>query len=334
MTKVRFFDPARSYRKIKPEIDAVMQDVLDRGDLILRKDVEQFEENLASVVGTKHAVAVASGTDALILSLKAAGIKPGDRVLAPSYTFRATVEAIHHVGAIPVLYDLGDTEFNADVQGILVAHIAGEISESLESLLLLAQSLNIPLIEDAAQAITAATVRGVAATYSFYPAKILGCYGDGGAVCTNDDKLAAEVRLLRNHCKGDWGPYGYNSRLDNLQAAVLNVKLKHLAGDIQARKYIARRYDAALVGVGLPPMRDVYQDYIIWCHVRDELREFLTGRGIESMDNGYPFPSALTKGPATLLLEANTLRIPCNPDMTDEEIDAVIHTINDFSNRV
>lgn len=331
MTTVRFFDPARSYRKIKPEIDAVMQDVLDRGDLILRRDVEEFEEKLAKMVGTKHAIAVASGTDALILSLKAAGIKPGDKVAAPSYTFRATVEAIHLVGATPVLYDLYSIKIAGDVKGVIVAHIAGEIASQTEELAHFCRMAGIPLIEDAAQAITAAPVRGIAATYSFYPAKILGCYGDGGAVCTDDDKLAAEVRLLRNHCKGDWGPYGYNSRLDNIQAAVLNVKLKYLDSDIQARKYVARRYDAELKGVGLPVMREVYQDYIITHADRDGLRECLADRGIESMDNGYPFPDALRKGPETLKYEAESLRIPCNPDMTEEEVDEVIDAINEFT---
>lgn len=328
---VRFFDPAKAYLRIKAEIDGVMQDVLERGDLILRKDVEDFEKNLAIYVGAKYAVAVASGTDALILSLIAAGIKPGDEVMVSSYTFRATVEAVHHVGAIPVLYDLdGEIKIGPKTKAVIACHIAGEVNMTpgfAETL----KSQGVQLIEDACQAIGAAPIQGVTACYSFYPAKILGCYGDGGAIATNDPAIADELRKLRNHYKGDWSKYAYNSRLDNIQAAVLNVKIKYLPEDINRRKEIAETYDRLLKGVGLPKVRTVYQDYIITHPKRDELKSFLSGAGIETLENTYPFPEGLEKGTWTKAYEAMSLRIPCNPDLTDEEVAYVVGKINEYA---
>lgn len=331
-TKVRFFDPAKNYLKHKEEIDHNMQDVLARGDLILRVDVEDFEDAFAEYVGTDYAVGVASGTDALILSLVAAGLKPGEIVLCPSYTFRATIEAVVHAGGTPVLYDLdGEVTIDESVRFAIVAHIAGEVKPfSLPS--------HMILIEDAAQAVGAAPVTGLTACYSFYPAKILGCYGDGGAIATNDKALYEKLKIMRNHFKGDWGPVGYNSRLDNLQAAVLNVKIHHLPKAIQRRKEIAAYYDEQLADcpVVLPTVRAVYQDYILECMdmaARDGLFEFLAGAGIETLKNGYPFPDITPKLPMAQAYEDRTLRIPCNPDLTDEEISFVATKINDYFKR-
>lgn len=305
-----------------------MQNVLARGDLILRKDLEEFERAFAEYVGTKYAVGVASGTDALLLSLKALGIGPGDKVLAPSYTFRATVEAIHHVGAEPVLYDMDGKAPPGKYAAVIPAHIAGEL------LYPTFPKGEYFLIEDAAQAIGAGPVMGNAACYSFYPAKILGCFGDGGAIATNDEALYKKLKMMRNHFKGDWRPYGYNSRLDNLQAAVLNVRLKELPSAIGARKQIARRYDAALNGlVGLPSAREVYQDYIIECKnekERDALYDFLLEQEVETLKNGYPFPDALTKGPLTLVYEARSLRLPCNPDLEEDQVAYVIQCVQEY----
>lgn len=329
--QVRFFDPGLSYRKIKTEIDAAMRYVLDRGDLILRGDVAAFEENLADYLGVKHVISVASGTDALVLSLKAAGVEEGDRVACPSYTFRATAEAIHHARGIPVLYDIGEIAYPHDVHAIVVAHIAGNLQPRYEETIVLAQKAGVPVIEDSAQAIGAAPLKGLAATYSFYPAKILGCYGDGGAIATNDDELAKTLMKMRNHYKDDWSGYGYNSRLDNLQAAVLNIKLKYLPEWIIRRKQIATMYDQGLKTVHPDTKREIYQDYIIALDRRDELFEFLKEKGIETMKNGYPFPSDLHKGFLTQQYEARSLRLPCNPDLTDQEVQYVIDSINEFT---
>lgn len=323
---VRFFHPGRSYQAIKEEIDSEMQRVLAAGDLILRADVDKFEENLAKYVGTKYAVSLASGTDAIGLTLQALGFgtEPNQQVIIPSYTFRATVEAAHNFGLDPMLTDMGEdwsAKRTMNTRVIIPAHIAGEVMdwEPTESII---------MIEDACQAIGAAPVKGIAACYSFYPAKILGCYGDAGAVATNDKDLYDELLKLRNHYKGDWSKVGQNSRMDNLQAAVLNVKIKYLPQYIARRKEIAEMYDAYLRGVRLPKKREVYQDYIIEHPNRDGLKNCLSGHGIETMENGYPFPSAYPKGPLTLAYEAHSLRLPCYPELTNEEVLHVIKHVN------
>lgn len=332
--KVRFFDPGKEYLKIKDEILPEIDRVLTAGDLILRKDLEIFEENFAKTVGTKYAIGVASGTDALILSLKALGIGRGDEVLVPSYTFRATIEAVVHAGATPVLYDL-DWNFtlNNETKAIIPAYIAGEVVIN-PTIFNFFKNNGMFVVEDFCQAITAAPVRGDTACYSFYPAKILGCYGDGGAIATNDEKLAEKLKIMRNHFKGDWKPVGYNSRLDNLQAAVLNIKLAHLTQNLARRREIARKYDKHLpTRLKRPTARKIYQDYIIECQSeeeRDNLYNFLAENDIETMKNGYPFPSNFPKLSQALDYENRSLRIPCNPILTDEEIDYVIEKIKQF----
>lgn len=329
---VRFFNPGLGYLRIKDEVDREMQRVLEHGDLILRKDVDDFEDNLKLFLHKNYAVAVASGTDALILTLKALGIGRNDEVIVPSYTFRATVEAVHHVGAKPVLADLGkdwrDYRTN-NTKAVIPAHIAGE-------LLSWTPDPELIFIEDSAQAIGAGDVGGIAQCYSFYPAKILGCYGDGGAVVTNDKTLADRVRLLRNHNKGDWKDFGYNSRLDNLQAAVLNVKIKNLAQDLKRRKEIAEFYDLHLQDISviqLPKSRGVYQDYIIDCMTESAavgLKKFLGDAGVEVMTNGYPFPTETPKQPLAEAYESRSLRIPCNVELTNQEITYVASKIKEF----
>lgn len=333
-TSVRFWYPDRQYLAHKEEYDAEIQRVLTNGDLILREDVELFERNLAEFLGVKHVVAVASCTDALVLSLKATGIKPGDEVICPSYTFRATLEAIHHVGAKPVLYDL-DGEYKHLVTrktaAIVPAHLEGSVRRDMADVAEFARNNGLVVIEDAAQSIGAAPVRGSTACYSFYPAKILGCFGDGGAVATNSPHLADHLRKMRNHYKDDWGAgYGYNSRLDNLQAAVLNVKLKYLAGAIAKRKHFAQMYDKGLTGVGLPEEREVYQDYIVVTPEAEGLIAHLAENGVQAMANEYPFPDGLKKKPLTAEYERNTVRLPCTPEHTEEEIQAVIKAVNSY----
>lgn len=330
MKQVRFFDPGKAYRRIREEVLAKIDEVLLRGDLILRSDLEEFEASLAQYVGTKYAVGVASGTDALILSLRAIGIGKNDVVLAPSYTFRATVEAIAHVGAEIILYDHDKPITLGDATCFIPAHIAGEVTEHAHKAIALANQFGIPVIEDAAQAIGVAPVKGITACYSFYPAKLLGTYGDAGAIATNDKEIYEHLKIMRNHYKGDWAPVGYNSRLDNVWAAVLNVKMKYLPWEIAKRKQIALRYDKELKGVGLPAVRPVYQDYIITHINRDGLKEHLAKLGVETMENGYPFPAGIHKLPATVEYEAISLRIPCHPDLTEEEITHVISSINSY----
>lgn len=329
---VKFFDPGAAYRQIKEEVDAAMQDVLDRGDLILRGDLEEFEKNFAEYVGTKYAVGVANGTDAIYLSLMAHDINEKDVVLCPSYTFRATPDSVLRTGAEVILYDHEERpHFTSQITAWTPAWIAGEVPEWAEEAIAEAKAKGIIVVEDAAQAIGAAPVRGDCATYSFYPAKILGCYGDGGAIATNEETTYELLKRARNHFKGETGPVGLNSRLDNLQAAVLNIKLKYLPAYIKRRKEIAEMYDLHLEGVvELPNKREVYQDYIIAGERMDDLYNHLKWNGVETMRNGYPFAQVLEKGPKTKAYEERSLRLPCNEVVTNEEILFVIQCITDF----
>lgn len=234
-----------------------------------------------------------------------------------------------------MLYDYNARPvFFKGVTAWIPAHIAGEVPEWMEEAVKEAKSKNIVVVEDFAQAIGAAPVRGATACYSFYPAKILGCYGDGGAVATDNPIIADYLRRARNHFKGERGPVGLNSRLDNLQAAVLNVKLKYLPEHIFARKQIAQMYDTGLVNVELPKKRQIYQDYIIYHERADDLYEYLKAYGVETMKNGYPFADGVEKGPKTVEFEAHSLRLPCNPDLSKSEVQYVIDTLNAFTNPV
>lgn len=326
--RVRFFDPGLSYLMHRRELLDSYDMTRKRGDLILRGDLEDFEINLAAFLGVRYVVGVASGTDALILSLVAANIQPGDEVITSSYTFRATVEAIDRLGAIPVLVDMGEDwhdYITERTKAVIPCHIAGEVLDWKPV-------GEIIMIEDSCQAISAAPLKGLTACYSFYPAKILGCGGDGGAIATDSDVIALELKKLRNHYKGDWSRYAYNSRLDNVWAAELNIKLKYLPEALKRRKEVAELYDAGLKGVGLDKKREVYQDYIITHQDRDALRLFLSKNDIETMENGYPFPAALIKGAKTVRYESCSLRLPCNENITNEQARYVIEKINEFNN--
>lgn len=330
--KVPFWSPGRDFQKYEQDYMQTIRRVLLNGDLILRDDVAEFENRFADAVGTKYAVGVASGTDALFLSLKVLGIGKGDEVIVPGYTFRATIEAVHHSDAKPVLVDF-DEDFRRYItkktKAIMPAHIAGAVKRWIHE--------PIPTIEDACQAVTAAPVYGLTACYSFYPAKILGCFGDGGAIATNDDGIYRELIKMRNHYKGDWSKYGYNSRLDNLQAAILNLKLKRLPAAIERRKVIALMYDQGLSGLPLVGEfdRDVYQDYIVTLESverRDSLHDFLAMKGIGTLKDGYPFPDESPKPPHTAIYESHRLRLPCNPELKNEEVEYVIERIQQFYN--
>lgn len=335
---IRFFNPGAGYLKIKPEIDEAITRVLTNGDLILRSDVEEFEKTLAAYVGTKYAVGLNSGTDALYLALKAMDIGPGDEVLVSSHTFVATIQVIELCGATPVLFDLdGVIHFTEKTKAIIPCHIAGEISGNMNDLVNLANTQGVAVIEDACQALGAtqngksAGSFGVAGAFSFYPAKILGAYGDAGALVTNDLAVYEYVREARNHFKNDYRTWGVNSRLDNIQAAILNVKMKHLPEVQTRRQVIAEIYSANLKGVVTPKQiaGRVWQDYIIDCgSSRDALYEFLKEKGIETMKNEYPFP--IPKLPQSLKYEAETLRLPINENIMNEEIMEIIHAIDQY----
>jgi dTDP-4-amino-4,6-dideoxygalactose transaminase len=324
--KIRFFDPAKTYLAHKEEFDSEIQRVLSAGDLILRADVEKFEKNLAEFVGTKYAVGLNSGTDALYLALKAVAIQEEDWVAVPSHTFVATAQVVAQIGASPILFDLGEKP-SENVQAHMVAHIAGELSELPKT--------DTPIIEDACQALGAVKNPTTAAQcWSFYPAKILGAFGDAGALTTNSKEIYDYVVEARNHFKTDYSKWGINSRLDNLQAAILNVKFKYLEQTLARRERIAQMYLMGLPADGryrFPEItfERVWQDYIFRVYdKRDDLHKFLKEQGVETMLNEYPFP--IPKGPKSLQYEAETLRLPINEVLTDEEVNYVIEKIKEF----
>src|SRR3990167_6064665 len=242
--RIRFFDPGRGYLKIKAEIDSEMQRVLTAGDLILREDVEKFEESLAKYVGAKYAVGLNSGTDALYLSLKALKLE-GKRVALPSHTFKATCRAVVNSGAIPVLYDMDGVLESRHVDAHIPVHIAGELSPISD--------LGIPVIEDACQSLGALTnpISNVQC-WSFYPAKILGAYGDAGAITTNDFQIYDYIKGARDQFKIDNRDFGGNYRMDNLQACILNVKFKYLLEFLTKRFNIAQMYFGGLRNIDMP----------------------------------------------------------------------------------
>ena len=269
MESVPFVDLRREYQSLKAEIDAAVEDVMTAGDFILGDEVREFERAFASFIGTKHAVGVASGTDALHLILRAMQVGPGDEVITVANTFVATAEAISHAGATPVLVDCQEDYYLIDpdaiehaitdrTKAIIPVHLYGQPA-NMDAIMAIANKHGVSVVEDAAQA-HGATLRdsrrcgaiGRAAGFSFYPSKNLGAYGDAGAITTNDDELADRLRLLRN-----WGAEvkyrheikGFNSRLDNIQAAILNVKLRYLTERNDCRIRVAEWYRERLADV-------------------------------------------------------------------------------------
>ena len=344
--KVRFFNPGSSYLRHRNEYLENIDRVLTNGDLILRDDVSTFEKRMAEYLGVKYFVALNSCTDALYLALRALKVGPGDEVLVPSRTFVASAQVIVQVGATPVYYDLdGELKITDKTKAIIPVHIEGEMDKNFDSIFMKATEHDLYVIEDAAQALGAvymgrmAGSMGTAGCFSFYPAKILGAYGDAGGLATNDEAMYEYVKGARNHFKEDARDWGVNSRLDNLQAAILNIKLDELSDNLNTRRVIAIKYSDELLGevldgkLELPPHTEgrVWQDYIVRCRSkeeRDALFTFLKENGVETMKNNYPFP--VPKLPLAQKYEDETLRLPCNQELTMEEVDYVISKIKEF----
>ena len=306
---IPFFDYPALFDQRKLEYLDLINDVLARGSYIMQKDLFEFEKHLTEYLGVKHAIGVADGTMALLTSLIAAGIGIGDDVLVPSHTFVASAAAIHHTGANPKLVDCGQDhliEPNSIVQSItnntkaiMPVQLNGRVAD-MDQILNIANKYNIIILEDSCQALGAkynncfAGTFGVAGTFSFFPSKTLGCFGDGGAVITNQDEIAEKILMLRDHGRnpvdGKVKIFGYNARLDNLHAAVLNLKLKYYDEDIARRRDIASIYNEHLNSIEtllLPPgpasdpkHYDIFQNYEIEAHRRDDLREFLANQGV------------------------------------------------------
>lgn len=364
--KVPFVNYPEHYRRMWNEVFNAISEALSRGDLLLRSQLKQFENDIASFCGVKHAVGLNSGTDAMFLSLKAAGIGPGDEVITVAHTFVATISVIVHCGATPILVDVGE-DMNMDVEqieqaispktkAIMPVHLNGRLC-NMKRIMEIAEEHNLIIIEDAAQALGAsfngkkAGSFGLTGCFSLYPAKILGAAGDGGFLTTNDEKIDEEIRLLRDHgqqrATGKILFYGFNSRLDNIQAAILNVKLKYLPKWIERRREIAKIYHEGLSKIPelkLPPpptkkgpYYDVYQNYVIRVRKRDELLNFLEKNSVETMVS-WRIPNHLHPAlnlmhfslPNTEKLSNEVISLPMYPELTDEQVDYVIKVVHDF----
>ncbi|MBC7221579.1 DegT/DnrJ/EryC1/StrS family aminotransferase [Candidatus Bipolaricaulota bacterium] len=321
--RIPILDLRRQYQSIKSEIDQAIQRVVESGRFILGPEVESFEAEIAAYLGVPHAIGVASGTDALLLALKALGIGPGDAVIVPSFTFFATAGVVANVGATPIFADIDPLTFNISpasisaalkagtprrerVKAIIPVHLYGQMAD-MDEIMAIAHKFGLYVVEDAAQAIGAeyngkkAGTIGHIGCFSFFPTKNLGAYGDGGLVVTSDDELAERIRMLRVH--GSKPKYyhhlvGTNSRLDALQAAILRAKLPHLAEWTRARQRIADRYDELLRGIKsirlpyrAPNRTHIFHQYTVRVlgGKRDALRDHLAAQGIGT-EVYYPLP--------------------------------------------
>ena len=364
--EVPFVNYPKQYQNIESEIDAAVKEVFRHGDYILRQQLEKFEKEMAEYLGVKHAIGLNSGTDALYLSLLAAGIGPGDEVITVSHTFLATAGAIVNCGARPVLIDVGE-DYNMDVslleaavnkntKAIIPVHLNGRMCH-MEDIIKIAGRHNLLVIEDAAQALGGsfdgkkAGSFGLTGCFSFYPAKILGTAGDGGMAVTNDQSLADRLCSLRDNgrAKGqaEVTGYGFNSRLDNLHAAILSAKLKYLPRWTARRRQLAALYQeglSSLTEVILPPppqsngrYYDVFQNYAIRTARRDELVSHLERNGIETLIS-WPIPMHRQPAlglshfrlPQTEAISREVLSLPMYPELTDKQVNHVTKVIQDF----
>jgi dTDP-4-amino-4,6-dideoxygalactose transaminase len=363
---VQFFSLEKQTAALRKEIDQAMAGVLDSGSFILGKNVAAFEEEAAKYCHAKFAIAVASGTDALTLSLKACGIGPGDEVITVPFTFVASIESIVYLGARPVFVDIEPKTFCIDTsqieakltpktRAILPVHLYGSLSD-MDTIQKIAQKYRLKVIEDAAQAIGAtrgkhrALSSGDVGATSFFPTKNLGCFGDGGLITTNDAGLTETIRALRNHGSTKTYVYdyvGYNSRLDELQAAVLRVKLKkldewHRARNTNASLYLKLLKDVKEVVLPATPQdgRHVFNQFTLRAQKRDQLREHLKNQGIGSM---IYYPLSLHKMRAYEFLgqknadfpecsraEKEVLSLPIYPELSPEDLHEVCAAIKEF----
>lgn len=341
---------------LRREIAAALMQVLDSGQYVLGPNVAAFEREVAAYLGTSEAVAVASGTDALHLALLAAGIGPGDEVITTPFSFIATANAIRYVGARPVFVDIDPATYDirADAieaaitpatRAVLPVHLYGQPA-AMEAIAALCTRLGLALIEDCAQSFGARRgarmcgAFGLAGCFSFYPSKNLGGLGDGGLVTTSSAEFAARLRRLRNHGSAQPGVHqetGFNSRLDELQAAVLRVKLRHVGAHNEARRVAAREYGRRLAGLPLSlPWEDlagthVYHQYTVLCADRDALRMVLARAGVASAVH-YRVPlhrqpaladCAVDVLPVAERVAAHCLSLPMFPGISPAQIERV-----------
>lgn len=360
---MEFIDLKKQYQLYKQEIDRAIHAVLDKGQYILGDEVRELEKTLADYVGAKHCLGIASGTDTLQIALMALGIGPGDEVITVPFSWISTVEVVALVGAKPVLVDIELDTFNIDIDQIEAAitprtkalmpvSLYGQMADC-SKINALAKKYHLPVIEDAAQSF-GATQKGLFScnattigSTSFYPAKVLGCYGDGGALFVNDDALAAKMRAIRTH-GGETRhhhPYiGLTGRLDTLQAAILLAKFPHFPEELKARQRIGERYTAQLEEVCITPKvfpgnTHVYHQYTLRLPNRDQVAEHLKSKGIPT---AIHYPKCIHEQPAFHYLgykkgsfpcsekaAQEVLSLPMHPWLTEDEQDRVVEAIKE-----
>ena len=373
MDNIRMVDLNTQYNKIKTEIDQAMQDVIQSSAFINGPHVKSFQENLAKYLNAKHVIPCANGTDALQIALMAMELKPGAEVITPDFTFISTVEVIKLLGLKPVLVDVDENTFNISPEGvrdavtqntgaIVPVHLFGQCAD-MHEIMNVSEEKNIPVIEDVAQAtgsdfysgnstIKAGLIGDIGCT-SFFPSKNLGCYGDGGALYTNDEELAQRIKAIGNH--GSNKKYyhhrvGVNSRLDTIQAAILDVKLTYLDDYNKSRQWAANFYDNELADVQQIrlPMRNKYSTHIFHQYTvvlnenvdRDDFKEYLNQKGVPSMVY-YPVPIHMQKAfkdlghkkgdfPISEKLSESVLSLPMHTELKEEQLEKITETIKSY----
>ncbi len=376
MKQIRMVDLQGQYLKIKNEIDIAIQEVIDSTAFINGPAVKSFQSDLEKYLGVKHVIPCANGTDSLQVSMMALGLKPGDEVITASFTFIATAEVIALLGLTPVVVDVDPDTFNIDpaaieravtsrTKAIVPVHLFGQCAD-MEAINAIAGKHNLYVIEDTCQAIGAeyifkdgtrkkAGTIGHASGMSFFPSKNLGCYGDGGAIFTNDDQLAEQMRRIVNHgmtVRYHHDYVGVNSRLDSIQAAVLKIKLRYLDQYINARQTAAAYYDKAFAGH--PKLRiparaafstHVFHQYTLVTNDldRDEMKRFLNSRDIPAMIY-YPVPMHMQKAyqdprykkgdfPVTEHLSAHVISLPMHTELEEEQLEYITSAVLEFANK-
>ncbi|MDD4178789.1 MAG: DegT/DnrJ/EryC1/StrS family aminotransferase [Candidatus Margulisbacteria bacterium] len=362
---VPFFDITRQNAALKKEIASAIDQVVVSGKYILGDNVAALEKEVAAYCGSKYAVGVASGTDALHLALRACGVGPGDEVITSPFTFVATAEAIAYCGATPVFVDIEPNTFNIDVarieecvtrktKAVLPVHLYGQ-SCQMDKLMSVAKKHNLKVIEDCAQAIGAefngqkVGSFGNAGCFSFFPTKNLGCFGDGGMITTDDKAIYDELRVLRGHGSRKTYHYdliGYNSRLDELQAAVLRAKLPHLGAYIDARINNATIYQRLLKGLplSLPPVlagaKHTFNQFTLRSNDRDALFGYLKEKGVPAMVY-YPLSLHLQAAfadlghkqgdfPESEKAQNEVFSLPIFPELTQQELESVCSVLQGY----
>lgn len=360
---IKFLDLKKINNRYREEIDSRIKNILDKGWYLQGDENENFTKNFANFCGTKFAIGVANGLDALNLIIKAYGFGNGDEIIVPANTYIATILAISENGCIPILVepDIKTYNINPDsieekittkTKAIMVVHLYGQAVQ-MEKIWKIAKKYNLKIIEDSAQAHGAIYQEnrtgnlGDASGFSFYPGKNLGCMGDGGAVTTNDEELFNKIKAIANY--GSDRKYhhiykGVNSRLDEIQAAVLDIKLKHLDSDNNKRREISKYYRENIKNskIILPDTYDekshVWHIFAVRTHNRDEFQKYLTEKGIQTIIH-YPTPPHKQGAykewnnlsfPITEEIHNTILSLPISPVMTDSEIEKVVEVVNEY----